>query len=140
MTHILKINEMSNETKPTLKDLFLGIACDGEYGLTYEGFVALYQTLYSEDTSMFTDFIFEVFEDSNADSIGDTLMYYVKNFLAERLFADVTDKDILEAIREEDFYNYLGGDNDLFEEFRNNEINKCVIQIEDILGIVGQEE
>ena len=139
MTHILKINEMSNETKPNLKDLFLGIAYDGEYGLTYEGFVALYQTLYSEDTSMFTDFISDVFDDSNADSISDTLMYYVKNFLAERLFGDVSDEDIIEAIKEGDFYNYLGGNNPLFEEFSNSDINKCVSKIEDMLGI-NQEE
>ena len=103
-------------------DLIVGDNVDDDekdYGLTLGGLIALYQHFYSNDISFFLEFIESVDEKSDfLDGYDGYLDFfkYAKFYLAYKLLDDISEEEIICAVENGDYYNYLGSDN-MFEDF-----------------------
>lgn len=103
-------------------DLITGIDEDDDddkYALTFDGLIALYRYFYSTDIDFFLEFIENVDESSdflNGYALSD-FYNYVKLYIAYKLLEDVSEEDIIKAVEDEEYRNYLGSGNDMFCAF-----------------------
>ena len=97
---------------------------DDKFGLTLEGIIALYRHFYSTDIDFFLEFVGNIDEKSDFLNGYDghlDFMQYVKVYFAYKLLEDVSEDEVINAVVDEEYTNYLGSSNDMFNVFRSNQ-------------------
>ena len=128
------LNEAKSGKKYNLRELLDGSTeFEHKYALTYDMLLAVYQALYSTDVSMFVEFCEKL--NSSLENEIDKLYNAEQEFLLDRLFSDVSDKEILACIENEDFRNYLYSGTPIFEEFDDGDIFHWTDEVSALCGI-----
>lgn len=135
MTHIKKLNEMTssartnkmlNESKliDTIKKYdsdklnVIEALVHDEYSLAIDGLIALYEHFYSNDISFFTEFLGYTGDKGN-DWLADEYEWwdFVKLYIAYKLLDDISIEEIVQAIIDEEYVNYLPSNGIMFDDF-----------------------
>ena len=135
MIHIKKLNEMTSSARTdkmlneselidTIKKYdrdkldVIEALVHNEYSLTLDGLLALYQHFYNDDISFFTEFLGYTGDKGNAWMADEYEWWdFVKLYVAYKLLDDISIEEIIQAIIDEEYGNYLHPNCDLFDEF-----------------------
>lgn len=111
-----------------------------EYSLTLDGLVALYRHFYRTDIDFFTEFL-EYTGDRGNDWLKDEYEWwdFIKTYVAYKLLDDISVKEIVQAVIDEEYVNYMSDSDDIFDEFNRNETGKWAEGICAELGIQAPE-
>lgn len=156
MTHIKKLNEMTSSVRTnkmlneselidTIKKYdsdklnVIEALVHNEYSLTLDGLLALYKHFYNDDISFFTEFL-EYTGDKGNDWLADEYEWwdFVKLYVVYKLLNDISIEEIIQAIIDEEYYNYLPSNCDVFDDFdhtKPKDVGKWVDGICAKLGI-----
>lgn len=107
-----------------------------EYSLTLDGLIALYRHFYRTDIDFFTEFL-EYTGDRRNEWLKDEYEWwdFIKTYVAYKLLDDISVNEIVQAVIDEEYVNYISDPDDIFEEFNRNEIGKWAEGICAELGI-----